>query len=97
MLEGDKPKHHAIVASTVDEFLVFYDEAELTCYNRMQLKRLVNTRRSDYQVCVNEKIGGFIVDSWNREVLHFRSPDSAEEFMFYTENSPDVKKEYVVQ
>jgi len=78
MLEGDRPKYRATVASTVDEFLVFYDDSELTCYNRMQLKRLTNTRRSDYQVCVNEKIEGFIVDSWNKEVLHFRTSDNAE-------------------
>jgi hypothetical protein len=61
----------------------------------MQLKRLINTRKTEYEVNVNEKIEGFIVDSWNRETLHFKSPDTAEEFMFYTEKSPEIKKEYV--
>lgn len=35
------------------------------------------------------------MDSWNRETLRFKNADTAEEFMFFTEKSPDVKKEYV--
>lgn len=36
------------------------------------------------------------MDSWNKETVQFKNADAAEEFMFYTENSAEVKKEYTV-
>lgn len=75
------------IVSTVDDFLVLFDESSFHCHNKMQLKRLMNVRKTDYEVSINEKIEGFLMDSWNKETVQFKNPDAAEEFMFYTENS----------
>jgi hypothetical protein len=55
-----------MIASTVDDHIVFYNQKELSYYNKMQLRRLINNRKSEYIVNVNEKIEGFIMDSWNK-------------------------------
>lgn len=44
----------------------------------MQLKRLMNVRKTDYEVSINEKIEGFLMDSWNKETVQFKNPDAAE-------------------
>lgn len=48
-----RPRLRIVAACTVDEFLVLFDEKELTLLNKMQLRRLLNTRKSDYEVGVN--------------------------------------------
>lgn len=94
--EGQQNTHKSItVFSTVDHYLVFFDEQAPDKVNKMEIRRLLNTRKSDYAVNVNEKIEGFIMDSWNRETIYFSSADQAEEFMFHTEGNEEMKKIYL--
>lgn len=59
---------------------------------KVSIKQLLNTRKDERTVSINEKVRGLIFDSWNKELVRFKSADSAEEFMYFTENKLDVKK-----
>jgi hypothetical protein len=59
---------------------------------RVKTKNLLNTRKDELTVNLNEKVTGLIFDSWVKELIRFKIPDSAEEFMYFTENKTEVKK-----
>lgn len=63
---------------------------------RVNINNLLNTRKDEHTVSVNEKAKGILFDSWVKELVRFRTPDIAEEFMYFTENKLELKKEYVV-
>jgi hypothetical protein len=55
----------------------------------------MNTRKDELTVSINEKVKGIIFDSWKKEVVRFAEVDQAEGFMFFTENQPQVKAQYI--
>lgn len=63
---------------------------------KASIKNLYNTRKDEYVVSINEKVKGLIFDSWVKELARFKTTDSAEEFMYFTENKLEIKKQYVV-
>lgn len=56
---------------------------------------MFNTRLNEISVSINEKREGLFTDSWRKEQVQFSNTDEADEFMYFTENKTDLKKQYV--
>ena len=82
------------VYATIDDNLLLVDQEQTVL--RISLKEMMNTRPESDLVKLNYKQKGWFFDDWKSVLLRFSTPDSAEEFIFFTETDPALRREYLI-